>query len=159
MSRILKALQDNGVDFVAGVPCSFLRPFFAASALLPEGSFVNAVREDHAISACAGAWLGGRMPAAAMQNSGLGYCLEVLSSLHLLYGIPLPMIVSDRGGDEDYEEHRNLGDRTRSLLELFDIPWRTGASGSEAEDARWAVETAQTMRRPTVLLIGRGVDR
>lgn len=159
MSRMLSALQEEGVDFVSGVPCSFLKPFFAGCARLPEGSFVNAVREDHAISACAGAWLGGRMPAAAMQNSGLGYCLEVLSSLHLLYGIPLPMIVSDRGGDSDYEEHRNLGDRTRSLLDLFDIPWRAAGSATETEDARWVVETATSRRRPAVLLVGRGVDR
>jgi Predicted thiamine-pyrophosphate-binding protein len=43
---------------------------------------------------------GGVQPLAAMQNSGLGYCLEVLTSLHLMYRLPLPMLVSDRGAAE-----------------------------------------------------------
>jgi len=157
-SRRLDALRAAGVEFVAGVPCSYLTRFFAGCAELPSNDFLPAVREDHALAACAGAWLGGRRAAAAMQNSGLGYCLEVLTSLHLMYRLPLPMLVSDRGADTDYEEHRILGSRVRRLLTLFDIPWRDARAGAEDDDARWLVETSERDGGPAVLLVGKEAD-
>lgn len=153
-SQHFDALVAAGVDFVAGVPCSYLKGFFAACESLPATALLRATREDHAVAACAGAWLGGRTPLAAMQNSGLGYCLEALSSLHLLYRIPLPMLVSDRGSDDDFEEHRCLGQRARRLLDLFEVPWRRSERGSEENDARWLLATAAEVRGPAVLLVG-----
>ncbi len=157
-SKRLDALRAAGVGFVAGVPCSYLKRFFAGCRELGPAEFLPAVREDHAVAACVGAWLGGRRSAVAMQNSGLGYCLEVLTSLHLMYGVPLPMIVSDRGDPSDYEEHRILGQAARRLFELFAIPWREARPGDEDEDARWLVETSERERRPAVLLVGKGAD-
>jgi sulfopyruvate decarboxylase TPP-binding subunit len=158
VSARLDALRSAGVGFVAAVPCSFLRRFLAAAEQLPSDLFLPAVREDHAVAACAGAWLGGRLPLAAMQNSGLGYCLEVLASLHLLYELPLPMLVTDRGDPTDLEEHRTLGQRVRAMLDLFEIPWGEAAAGREDDEARWLAGTAIERRRPVVLLVGRGAD-
>lgn len=157
-SQRLDSLLAAGVEYVAGVPCSYLKHFFAGCHGLPAGSFLPAVREDHAVAACAGAWLGGRLPLAAMQNSGLGYCLEVLASLQLMYRLPLPMVVSDRGAITDYEEHRILGQRTRKLLDLFDIPWRLAVTGGETADARWLVMASRESSRPAVLLVERDAD-
>jgi phosphonopyruvate decarboxylase len=157
-SRRLDALRAAGVEFVAGVPCSYLKKFFAGCRELPASSFLPAVREDHAVAACVGVWLGGRRALVAMQNSGLGYCLEVLTSLHLMCGVPLPMIVSDRGDPADYEEHRILGQRTRQLFDLFAIPWRVAKPGFEDDEARWLLETAQRERRPVALLVGKEAD-
>ena len=146
------------MEFAAGVPCSYLKKLFAGFERLPASTYLPAVREDHALAACAGAWLGGRLPLAAMQNSGLGYCLEVLTSLHLMYRLPLPMVVSDRGDERDYEEHRILGQRARALFDLFGIPWREAAAGQEAPEAAWLVRTAQERSGPAVLLVGKAVD-
>lgn len=157
-SRRLDALLGHGVELVAGVPCSYLGRFFAACEALPASRYVAAPREDHAVAICAGAWLGGRLALAAMQNSGLGYCLEVLTSLHLMYRLPLPLLVSDRGEATDYEEHRILGRRTRQLLELFEIPWRAAVPGGERDEAAWLVATARERRSPAVLLAGKEVD-
>jgi sulfopyruvate decarboxylase subunit alpha len=157
-SKRLDALREAGIEFVAGVPCSYLKTFFAGCEELPPTSYLPAVREDHAVAACVGAWLGGRRALAAMQNSGLGYCLEVLTSLHLMYRIPLPLVVSDRGAATDYEEHRILGQRTRQLLDLFGVPWREAQKGQHVTEARWLVETSEAERKPAVLLIGREAD-
>jgi sulfopyruvate decarboxylase alpha subunit len=157
-SRRLDALREAGVEYVAGVPCSYLKKFFAGCAELPAGGYLPAVREDHAVAVCAGAWLGGRRALAAMQNSGLGYCLEVLTSLHLMYRVPLPMLVSDRGAPADYEEHRILGQRTRRLLDLFGIPWRDAHPGQHEAEARWLVEASERDRTPAVLLVGKEAD-
>ncbi len=160
MSRSLRldALRRAGVEFVAGVPCSYLKAFFAGCEELPATSFLPAVREDHALAACTGAWLGGRRVAAAMQNSGLGYCLEVLASLHLIYRIPLPLLVSDRGAPSDFEEHRVLGQRARRLLDLFGVPWREASAERCDADARWLVEVSEAGGTPAVLLVGKGAD-
>ena len=158
VSRRLDALLEAGVEFAAGVPCSYLKKLFAGFERLPASTYLPAVREDHALAVCAGAWLGGRLPLAAMQNSGLGYCLEVLTSLHLMYRMPLPMLVSDRGEATDYEEHRILGQRTRQLLDLFGIPWRVATTGDQAAEASWLVRTAQDGRLPAVLLVGKEAD-
>jgi phosphonopyruvate decarboxylase len=152
VSRRYSSFQQHGVDYIAAVPCSFLKRFLAACEQSSEGVYVPAVREDHAAASCAGAWLAGKKPLAAMQNSGLGYCLEVLASLHLLYEIPLPMVVSDRGDESDFEEHQDLGGRARSLLELFDIPWREATEDVD-EDSRWLLGTAEERSRPAVLLV------
>jgi sulfopyruvate decarboxylase subunit alpha len=157
-SQRLAALRAAGVEFVAGVPCSYLKVFFAGCAELPPTSFLPAVREDHAVAACVGAWLGGRRALAAMQNSGLGYCLEVLASLHLMYHIPLSLVVSDRGAPTDYEEHRILGQRSRRLLDLFGIPWRQAEPRQHAAEARWLVDTSEAGGTPAVLLVGPGLD-
>ena len=157
-SRRLETLLDHGIELVAGVPCSYLRRFFAACEGVPASRYVAAPREDHAVAIGAGAWLGGRLALAAMQNSGLGYCLEVLTSLHLMYRLPLPLLVSDRGEPSDFEEHRILGQRTRKLLELFAIPWRAATLGEEEDEAAWLVGTARTRCMPAVLLVGKGVD-
>ena len=154
----LDALLAAGVEYVAGVPCSYLKKLFAGCQQLPASVFLPAVREDHAVAACAGAWLGGRLPLAAMQNSGLGYCLEVLTSLHLMYRVPLPMVVSDRGDEQDFEEHRILGQRTRALFDLFAIPWREASAGNETEEASWLVATARETCGPVALLVGKGLD-
>ena len=158
VSRRLEAFREAGVEFVAGVPCSYLKNFFAACATWPASSFLPAVREDHAVAACAGAWLGGRRVLVAMQNSGLGYCLEALASLHLIYAIPLPMLISDRGAPSDFEEHRVLGQRARPLLDLFGIPWREAGKGKEKADARWLIETSERERRPVALFAGKDAD-
>lgn len=157
-SRRLDALLRRGVGFIAGVPCSYLKAFFAGCAALPPNAYLPAVREDHAVAACAGAWLGGVQPLAAMQNSGLGYCLEVLTSLHLMYRLPLPMLVSDRGAAEDFEEHRILGQRTRALLDLFQVPWREAELGAEEDEAEWLLATSRGRECPAVLLVGPGRD-
>jgi len=157
-SRRLDALRAAGIEFVAGVPCSYLKRFFLGCLELPSSAYLPAVREDHAVAACVGAWLGGRRALAAMQNSGLGYCLEVLTSLHLIYGVPLPLVVSDRGAPGDYEEHIVLGERTRDLLKLFGVPWREACRDREEADARWLLSTAEQQRRPAALLIGKDAD-
>jgi sulfopyruvate decarboxylase alpha subunit len=50
------------------------------------------------VGIAAGAALGGKRPALLIQNSGLGNAINALLSLTRLYGLPLPLIISQRGG-------------------------------------------------------------
>jgi phosphonopyruvate decarboxylase len=44
-----------------------------------------------------GAYLGGKRPLVVMQNSGLGVSLNALGSLHILYELPVLLLVTWRG--------------------------------------------------------------
>jgi phosphonopyruvate decarboxylase len=121
-SDFLALLEEKGFDFFTGVPCSYLSPF--VKALEGERSFhhVPAVREDIAVGIASGAYLGGKKPVVYMQNSGLGYSLEVFASLNIIYSIPLLVLVSYRGPDDPgMEEHHVMGLHTEELLRLFGL--------------------------------------
>lgn len=114
-----KRLKGLGFDFFTGVPCSLLGGIIEA---LGE-EYIPAVREDTALGLAAGAYLGGRKPCVLMQNSGLGYSLNVLTSLNMIYDIPILMLVSFRGfGGKDAPEHLIMGEHCVGLVKAFGIP-------------------------------------
>jgi len=89
-----------------------------------------------------------------MQNSGLGNCINALASLDFLYGIPLLMIISHRGGrGEPMVGQVPMGRLTVPLLDAMEIP-HFSPDGAEAEDAvnsAWSLAAAN--RRPAVVLL------
>src|SRR5262249_33141258 len=67
---LFEGLQESKVDFVVGLPCSGLS---AAQAMCMQSQslrYVAVAHEGTALGLCAGAWLGGRRPAALMENFG-----------------------------------------------------------------------------------------
>ncbi|MDP3787613.1 MAG: sulfopyruvate decarboxylase subunit alpha [Candidatus Omnitrophota bacterium] len=112
-------LKKSGFDFFTGVPCSILGGIIKA---LGE-DYIPSVREDTAIGLACGAYLGGKKPCVLMQNSGLGYSLNVLTSLNLIYGIPVLLLVSYRGFEgKDAPEHLIMGKHCVELVRTFEIP-------------------------------------
>ena len=92
-------------------------------------------REEEGVGLCAGAWMAGRRPALLMQNSGLGNCINALASLDMLYGIPLLMIISHRGGaGEPMVGQVPMGRLTAPLLDAMEIP-HFSPTCAEAEEA------------------------
>ena len=59
------------------------------------------------------------------QNSGLGNAVNPLTSLNMVYKIPVLLIVTMRaepGGRPDEPQHRVMGRETRAILEAIGIP-------------------------------------
>lgn len=116
-------LKRLGFNFFTGVPCSLLGEIIKT---LGE-DYIPSVREDTAIGLAAGAYLGGKKPCVLMQNSGLGYSLNVLTSLNLIYNIPVLLLVSYRGfGGKDAPEHLVMGRHCLELTAAFEIPTKVG---------------------------------
>lgn len=94
---IVDCMLAEGIDMVCSVPCNLL-----AGVLIKieqaQLLHVPVTREEEGVGIAAGAALGGKRPALLMQNSGLGNSLNALLSLTKLYGLPLPLIISQRGG-------------------------------------------------------------
>ncbi|HEV2053936.1 MAG TPA: thiamine pyrophosphate-dependent enzyme [Methylomirabilota bacterium] len=150
-------LDAQGFDFFTGVPCSLAEGVIAALERQPRGRrtpYVPAVREDVALGLAAGAWLGGRVPAVIMQNSGLGTSANALVSLSLLYRLPALLLMTWRGFEgKDAPEHIVMGEITRPLLDLMGVPHRVLARGSEEADLAWARAEALRSSQPVALLL------
>src|SRR5215467_2825661 len=120
----VQAMQDMGVNFFTGVPDSILGGIIAE--LMDRRLYTPAVREDEALGMAAGAYMGGKIPAVLMQNSGLGTSLNALVSLNLIYLQPCLLLISWRGHDgKDAPEHLVMGQVMTKQLDLLRIPHRT----------------------------------
>ena len=152
----VKGLQGIGFDFFAGVPDTILGGIIAH--LTEERLYIPAVREDEAVAMAAGAYLGGKIPAVLMQNSGLGNALNALESLNLIYQIPCLLLVSWRGFEgKDAPEHLVMGETMTTLLDTVKIPHRTLSVETMVEDLQWTAKTFMEQRIPVALLLKKGV--
>jgi sulfopyruvate decarboxylase TPP-binding subunit len=90
---IYQALRDGGVDFAVYLPDSLLDPIEQLLEADPEVQTVVCAREDEGIAIAMGAYLGGRLPVALMEGSGLGLSGLILAR-GLLMRTPLLLMAS-----------------------------------------------------------------
>jgi len=155
---VYRGLKSAGIDFAASVPCVNLQDLLDLVARDPDIIHIPATREEEGVGLCAGAWMGGRRTALLMQNSGLGNCINALASLDLLYGIPLLMIISHRGGSgESIIGQVPMGRLTQPLLDAMQIHHISIAAGLTEESVAGAVagawQDALSSRRPSAVLL------
>lgn len=156
----LAAARARGIDFVTGVPCSFLTPLINAAASDPAIGWICATSEGEATAIAAGAWLAGRLPMLMMQNSGLGNAVNPLTSLNWPFRIPTLLVVSQRGapGIHDEPQHELMGPITPDLLDLLRVehqPFpRDMATATVVLDR--AVARMAAERLPQALVLGKG---
>ncbi len=141
----------QGLDFYSGVPCSFLTPLInrVIGANGAGLDYVGAASEGEAVAIASGAWLGGRGGVVICQNSGLGNCVNPLTSLNVPFRIPLLLVTTWRGqpGLADEPQHALMGRITQAILDLCAVPNqpfprdRAGiATALQAASARFARE-------------------
>src|SRR5688500_7711789 len=92
--RFASALQEAGYDFFTGVPCSLVSGLIAVLENSAEVEYYPETREDAAVGLAAGAMMAGRRPVVVMQNSGLGVCVNALTSMALMYRTPFLMLIT-----------------------------------------------------------------
>ncbi|MXN64650.1 phosphonopyruvate decarboxylase [Stappia sp. GBMRC 2046] len=148
--EFIKEAGRNGIDFYAGVPCSFLTPLMNAVIGAPNARYVGATSEGEAVAIAAGAWLAGRKTAVMCQNSGLGNAVNPLTSLNWPARIPTLMIVTWRGepGLGDEPQHELMGEITGALLDTMRVaraafPAETPEVASRLEEACRYMELEQ----------------
>ncbi len=118
-------LYKNGYGPYTGVPCSILSPLINYIIENPKIKFYMATSEGEAMGIAAGFTLGGRKPVVLMQNSGLGNCVNALTSLHLIYRLKALLLITLRGeeGIPDEPQHQIMGKKTFDLLKCLEIPY------------------------------------
>ncbi len=156
--RFAGALKSHGFDFYTGVPCSLLGALLEHIASDKAMPYYPAVREDAAFGLAAGAYMAGKKPAVLIQNSGLGYSLNVLTSLNLIYKIPVLAIVTWRGHGPDAPEHIVMGASCLKLMEDVGISVAAPDTAADLENAlRQGVHVTNVQRKPFALFIKRGI--
>jgi phosphonopyruvate decarboxylase len=138
----LEPARAEGIDFYAGVPCSFLTPLINRVIGHPRFAYVGAASEGEAVAIASGAWLAGRKTAVICQNSGLGNAVNPLTSLNFPFRIPTLLVVTWRGqtGLKDEPQHELMGQITGALLDVIRVPH--AAFPTEPAAVAPALETA-----------------
>ena len=156
--ELFDGLLAAGLDFFTGVADSTLKGLFARLERTAGDAWVPAVAEDLAVGLAVGAYLGGRRPAVLMQNSGLGLSFNALSSLAVLYRIPLLLVVGWRGWDgRDAPEHELSGRTTLALLEALGLPTRVLEPETVRDDLAAVLASGTERRLPGCLLVRPGI--
>jgi phosphonopyruvate decarboxylase len=154
------ALAGHGYRLVSGVPCSNLGGLITALSADDRFRYVPAANEGAALAVAAGAWLGGRRAAVALQNSGLGNLVNPLASLSLPYAVPTLLIVSMRAYPDpatDEPQHRMMGLRTARILDALDVQHAALRGDPALLDGLLAeADAAVEARRCFAILVERG---
>ena len=149
-------------QFISGVPCTYFKGFLAYLKKSREGdslTHVIATREDEAVGIASGVAFAGKKTVVYLQNSGLGNIGDALTSLAQLYRLPMLLLVSNRGleDDNDFPEHSVMGWATEPSLEAIKLPYRELTEESWKSDLAAAVKEIGETSSPVVLLVDRGV--
>ena len=124
----LDAMYLHGYQFFAGVPDSVFKHLI--HAVKNDGRFQHVItnNEGESCAIAAGYHLAtGKVPVVYMQNSGLGNCINPLTSLidEWIYAIPSLLLIGWRArpGEQDEPQHQRMGAILLDLLTLLDIPY------------------------------------
>jgi len=156
--KLLDILKKWGFNFFVGVPCSYLKGIIKTLEQDSEVTYVPAVREDTAVGLAVGAYLGGKKPIVLMQNSGLGVSLNAITSLTILYEIPLLMLITWRGYHEkNAPEHLLMGRVMLNLLDMIGVPYFILKPESIEIDLTNALTILDKSYTPVALILRKGV--
>lgn len=125
---ICNQLHSFGYQFITGVPDSIFKPLMAKINVQPAFDHLIANNEGEATALAAGYHIAtGKIGVVYMQNSGLGNCVNPLTSLldEYIYAIPALLMISWRGqpGVKDEPQHQRMGAILPELLTLLNIPF------------------------------------
>lgn len=120
----IEAIRDAGITYVTGVPDPLFKPLIAAlEATELDRLYVRATREDHAIALAAGAYLAGDQPLVFMGSSGIGTAVDALTSLAVVCGIPVVLLIGWAGRQGSGVPHDDvIGRPLRGLLDVLAVP-------------------------------------
>ena len=111
----LKSVIDDGYNFFTGVPDSGLKPFIK-EIQKSEFEHIPATNEGQAIGIAVGAELAGMKSCVYLQNSGLGNCINALTSLCIPHNIHPLLVIGHREG---LPQHKVMGEVDEKMLQLI----------------------------------------
>ena len=153
---------ETRFQYICGVPCSYYKDFLAyldSHIANTQIKHIYATREDEAIGIASGVSFIGHKAIVYMQNSGLGNIGDALTSLAQLYKLPMLMLISYRGleEDKDFPEHSLMGEVNEPVLKAFKIPYWI------LNEEKWesildkAISVMEETSSPVALLVKKGV--
>lgn len=121
--KLYEAIKSSGINLILSLPCIMLKGLLCIIEERKDIQHIPITREEEGVGIAAGAYMGGKLPAILMQNSGLGNSINAIKSLLHLYRIPVVFIMSHRGAEgEKIAAQIPMGQLTLDLLDLLEIP-------------------------------------
>lgn len=150
--EVVDQLKTAGIDMVVSLPCDKNKGF--TDLIHHCFRVVDVTREEDGVGVCAGAFLVGGRPVMSIQSSGLGNMLNAMMSLTACYGLPLVVLASWRGvDDEKIEAQKPFNTRIPQLLQVYDIDCVDVSEPDQIPLIGRAVEDAYARNRMCVVLI------
>jgi sulfopyruvate decarboxylase subunit beta len=149
---VIDILREHGISHIASIPCDKAKDL---CFMLP-GHFDHTclTREEDGIGVCAGLALAGRRPAMVIQSSGLGNSLNAIMSLTKTYDLPLPVIASWRGvQDEIIPAQVPFNAAIPKILDATEIPYTVVSTNEEFSRIGDVIDDAFLHSRPHVALV------
>lgn len=154
---IYQALKSCGVRLMSALPETWLLHLIGLADADPDMILIRLTREEEGIGISAGAHLAGVKSALLMQNHGFLASINAITSLALLYKIPLLMVISYRGHMGEKDPWQTCGGRvTEPVLQALDIPYDLLAEPAQAQRQIAAAQMlAESSLTPVALLLSR----
>ncbi|MGH7198887.1 MAG: phosphonopyruvate decarboxylase [Candidatus Omnitrophota bacterium] len=155
----VKGLKEKGFRSFTGVPCSFFQAAINRVIEDDELRYTIVPNEGSALALAAGAYLAGNPTAVLIQNSGFGNLVNPLTSLNMIYRLPILIFISGRAyGVADEPQHEVMGKTMGKILDAIGIRYRD--LPDEAAPYEEALESvADEMRKtnlPFVFFVRKG---
>jgi len=153
--KMLAAAEKAGMKVSSSVPDTWLKPVIDAFTESSEIVHAPAAREEDALGICCGAALAGKRALCMMQSAGALNTGGTLATLANSYGIPLVLLISDRGhlGDvtiAHFEKARTF----RPFLKALRIPhYDLTEDFLENDQLLDAFKMAEIGQKPVALLV------
>lgn len=155
--EIINLLLEEDINLICSVPCIMLAGILERLANTSI-THIPVTREEEGVGIAAGVSLSGKKPALLMQNSGLGNSINALLSLTNLYGLPLPLIISQRGGKgEKVLAQMPMGKATTNLLKAARIDYVKIKKRDDLNKMRKMVHKSFANNRVTAILLLRNL--
>jgi sulfopyruvate decarboxylase TPP-binding subunit len=155
---LTEAISAEGISFFTGVADSGFKRLVSELESRELGRrYVLATREDNAVAIAAGAYLARQRPLVFMESSGFGNALDALTSLAIVYEIPMVLFIAWAGFEgRDAPHHNSIGEPLEAILRALKLDMvRVGLEDSPAAIARAvgaALRLAEAGCRPAVVL-------
>ena len=114
--QMLAALRRAAIGAVSYIPDEGAGRLISALESDPDVVVIPVTREGEAVGVLTGAWLGQRRGALLMQASGVGNCINALASVNVACGLPLLLIIGERGGLSEFNPCQTPGGRAVPVL-------------------------------------------
>jgi sulfopyruvate decarboxylase subunit beta len=151
-NQIIGELKAQAIDLVSAIPCDKARGLFFR--LPEEFRYIGLTREEDGVGISAGAYLAGARPLVAIQSSGIGNMLNAILSLTVTFGLPLPILASWRGGENETIPAQVPFNRPLPrILEAAGLPYTILPDPDNTSAIGEAVTDAFTGKTPHVILI------
>ena len=152
--KIYEGIKKSGINLILSLPCIMLKGLLHVIEEKNEIQHIGITREEEGVGIAAGAYLGGKVPAILMQNSGLGNSVNAIKSLLFLFKIPVIFIMSHRGAEgEKIVAQIPMGELTPNLLDLLNMENFIIDSIDKIQYIQKAAEFSKSAGLPTSILL------